>query len=74
MHYLLEAIIVGLIVILVGFPLSYAIMYANDPNFEFDFKIQFIGNLFLIGFIVHLLCEWVGLNKRYCKNGYACKN
>lgn len=28
----------------------------------------------LTGFIGHLLCEAVQLNKYYCTNGHACKN
>ena len=29
-------------------------------------------SLFLTGFTLHLLCEFGGLNKWYCKNGVAC--
>ena len=29
--------------------------------------------LFLTGFVAHLLCEFLGVNKWYCKNGNACK-
>ena len=30
-------------------------------------------SLFLTGFLVHLLCEFTGINGWYCKNGRACK-
>ena len=30
-------------------------------------------SLFLTGFFVHLLCEMVGFNKWYCKQGHACR-
>ena len=30
-------------------------------------------SLFLTGFFVHIICEYVGLNRWYCKNGRACK-
>ena len=29
--------------------------------------------LFLTGVSIHLFCELMGINKWYCKNGYACK-
>tara|TARA_B100001142_G_C14134007_1_gene578007 strand:+ start:590 stop:832 length:243 start_codon:yes stop_codon:yes gene_type:complete len=28
--------------------------------------------LFLTGFLIHLFCEFSGINKWYCKNGIAC--
>ena len=31
-------------------------------------------NLFLIGFVTHMLFEIIGANKWYCGNGYACKS
>ena len=33
----------------------------------------FIPSNFLLGVIVHLLFEYIGANKWYCKNGNACK-
>ena len=29
-------------------------------------------SLFLTGFLIHLFCEFSGINKWYCKNGFAC--
>lgn len=28
--------------------------------------------LFLTGVLIHLFCEFSGINKWYCKNGFAC--
>jgi hypothetical protein len=74
-HYLIEAISVGLLSLMIGTFLSVSAMY-----YQSDFKISKINfwmsllvTNFLIGFFIHLLCEWVGINKWYCKNGYACK-
>jgi len=32
-----------------------------------------ILNLFITGFVIHIICEISGINKYYCKNGNACK-
>jgi hypothetical protein len=29
-------------------------------------------SLFMTGVFVHIICEVFGINKWYCKNGYAC--
>jgi lipopolysaccharide export LptBFGC system permease protein LptF len=29
---------------------------------------------FLLGFLFHLIWEFVGLNAMYCKTGHACRN
>lgn len=75
-HYSIEALIVGIITMVIGTVLSVLSMYLQ-PGFSIK-QIDFWGYLlavnFLTGFITHLLCECVGLNKWYCKNGYACKN
>jgi hypothetical protein len=75
---LIEATVVGIIflfitsIIMIG--LHY--MFPNDytgclylPN-KSSFK--YYAATFLSGFIVHLLCECLGVNKWYCKNGNAC--
>lgn len=29
-------------------------------------------NIFMMGVIIHILCEYSGLNRYYCKHGNAC--
>jgi len=52
-----------------------------SPNLKL--KLPFTGNkdklydmgivLFLTGVFLHLFCELLGINKWYCKEGFACK-
>jgi hypothetical protein len=75
MNYFGEAIIVGLATMILGTFLSVASMYIQ-PDFKIskiDFWPALLGVNFLTGFILHLICEWTGVNRWYCKNGNACK-
>lgn len=29
---------------------------------------------FILGFLFHLLCEFFGINKMYCRHGAACQS
>lgn len=60
MHYLAEAIIVGLAVMIVGMMISPFL-----PTME--------STLLVSGVLVHVLCELSGVNKAYCEVGYACQ-
>ena len=78
MQILVESLIVGAMTVvvgsLVGFILS-KIVSSNLPTVckkWNKFHIMEIS-LFLTGVIIHLLCEFSGLNKWYCSNGRACK-
>ena len=35
-------------------------------------NIVLASHFFIAGVVVHLLCEYFGINKWYCKNGLAC--
>lgn len=37
---------------------------------ETNQEILLLG--FVLGVVIHLGCELTGLNKQYCKTGYAC--
>lgn len=64
----LEAIIIGISTIIVGF-LSTRILTnntyppLNDPNLGL-----MIFNYFIIGFALHIIFEYLGLNKWYCNS------
>lgn len=71
---MVEALVVGAGTMLLGTLFSVLSMYAQK-DFSIS-KIDFWGSLlavnFATGFIFHLLCEWFGVNKWYCKGGFAC--
>ena len=60
-----EAIIVGVVLVLVFFVLS------KMTNFPRENKVV---TIFLAGVLTHLLCEWVGVNAWYCSDGHACRH
>lgn len=62
-----EAIIVGIMNIVV------AIFFCRLFGGFNCYKGKTITILFLTGFTIHLLCEFLGLNKWYCFHGNACK-
>ena len=62
---ILEAIIVGSVVVGIGVVLERLLKRMKYYNFHLF--------LFLIGIIAHFGFEYIGLNKFYCKHGYACK-
>lgn len=35
-------------------------------------KMLNVTNLFVVGFLIHLVFEILGLNRWYCKHGAAC--
>ena len=75
MNYFVEAIVIGIITMLLGTGLSVGSMYLQ-PDFtldKIDFWFSMLVSNFLIGFILHILFQWFGLNKWYCENGDACK-
>lgn len=74
---LIEAIIVGIMTVIFGTIIAYIMKSINkidippvcqDWNKNYTMEIA----LFLTGFSIHLFCELTGLNKWYCRNGYAC--
>ena len=56
---LIESLFVGILLILVG-------KFTLGKNID-------MKKLFFTGVLVHIICEVVGLNTWYCKNGSACK-
>tara|TARA_Y100000816_G_C25900999_1_gene469997 strand:+ start:107 stop:382 length:276 start_codon:yes stop_codon:yes gene_type:complete len=74
----IEAIVVGIAMVIVGTMVGYVIAksFAVDlpPVCKKWNKNHIMElSLFLTGFIGHLLFEFIGANKWYCKNGYAAR-
>ena len=74
---LLETIVVGISIVIAGTAVSYLIgnlfkvdlpPVCKDWNKNYAMEIT----LFLTGVFAHLFFEGTGINKWYCKNGYAC--
>ena len=71
-----EATVVGISLILFGYIGSYiaSVILPDTKRGEYFNKYYVMElSLFLAGFIAHLVFEYTGINKWYCKNGVACK-
>jgi len=75
---LIEAIFVGVLVVAVGTVVGYAVGKFASVDLpavckKWNKYHAMEISLFLTGFLVHIICEYIGLNRWYCKNGNACK-
>ena len=77
-NLLIEALFVGVVTVIIGNLAGYIIgtllkvdlpIVCKDWNKYYTMELS----LFLTGVLVHLLCEYTGINKWYCKHGIACK-
>ena len=66
---MMEAIAVGILVVLLGYVVVY---FMESMKLKIDKDKQMIIGFFMLGFLTHILCEFTGVNKWYCKNGRAC--
>lgn len=69
-----EAFVVGIITTVFGSLISYSLKGmvpegCKDWNSNYIMEIS----LFVTGFLIHLFCEFSGINIWYCKNGVACR-
>ena len=76
---LIEAVIVGVMTVIIGSIVGFIFgkMFSIDlPSVckKWNKYHTMELSLFFTGFLIHLLCEFSGLNKWYCKNGNACLN
>lgn len=74
----IEAVVVGLMTVLFGNIAGLIVgpfFKVNLPKDCEDWNKFYVMeiSLFLTGFLIHLFCEFVGINKWYCNNGAACK-
>ncbi len=77
MNIILEAIIVGIAIAIIGFIVSLSLMYIEDKTFtikKYTFWKSVLLSYFLTGMVGHLFFQYVGLNSYYCKYGVACIN
>jgi hypothetical protein len=76
MDILIEAIAVGIAISIIGFVISLVIMYIEDKHFtfaKFTFWKSVLISYFITGFAGHLIFQYIGLNRYYCKYGVACR-
>ena len=67
MNLVKESIFCGLLVVAASyFVKSYSNFFVRMPYAEH-------GIMFLIGVIAHIVAEFSGMNKWYCKHGQACQ-
>lgn len=76
---LIEAIVVGIMTVIVGTLAANIIRnYVEDKSElpvvckSWNKNYAMEKSLFLTGFMVHLICQFTGINKWYCSNGLAC--
>lgn len=70
-HLVVEALVVGFVVMLIGFPAS-MIALRILPKKEDDYRPLMYLSLFLTGLFSHILFEVLNVNSWYCKNGFSC--
>ena len=78
MQIIAESAIVGVMTVIVGSLVGYILskIVRNDlPKVCKKWNNFYIMeiSLFFTGVIIHLVCEFSGINKWYCLNGNACK-
>lgn len=75
---IIEALSVGILTVMIGNLVAVLVSgfvgadlpkVCNDWNKYYAMEIS----LFLTGFLVHLVCEYSGINSWYCTNGVACQ-
>ena len=79
MKLLVEASIVGIATVIIGSVLGFIVgKYFSSKlpkickTWNKNHLMEII--LFLTGFLLHIIFEYMRLNKWYCNNGKACKN
>tara|TARA_B100000941_G_C28091131_1_gene343652 strand:- start:223 stop:453 length:231 start_codon:yes stop_codon:yes gene_type:complete len=66
---LIEAVAVGVLVVLLGYVVIYTM---ESMELKMGRETQMAIGFFILGALTHLVCEFTGVNKWYCKNGRAC--
>ncbi len=71
-NILLEALIVGIGLVVVGMLMH--LVASKFMKHDMNDNVVLASHFFIAGVVVHLLCEYFGINKWYCKNGVACSS
>ena len=65
MKLIIEAVIVGL---------SNAFIWTVVSNiYNYNKTTDLLVSVFITGILLHIICEYSGINRWYCKNGNACQ-
>mgnify|MGYP001322231412 FL=1 len=71
MNYLqllfVEASVVGVVVMFLGTLLTFISVYSKGKSTKFILNFGMFFILFLTGALAHILFEYIGFNKYYCK-------
>lgn len=68
-----EALVIGFLTLVIGVVFKKIIKLIKlDKDIKERYHLDEIS-LFLMGPIIHLICEYSGLNKIYCVKGAACQ-
>ncbi len=64
MNNLAKDVFVDLITVIIGVMVTYCIIYTVDPELVkgFDHWWSIVGSFFITRFLIHLLCEYSGIN------------
>ena len=71
LRLIIEAIVVGCVVVLMGYPSSLLALKVL-PMKDDDHRPVMYMSLFLTGVFSHLLFEVLKINSWYCSNGFSC--
>ena len=79
MKLIIEAVVVGMVTVVVGTIVAFILgrFFSTDlPKICKAWNKNHIMeiSLFFTGFLIHIICEFTGINGWYCKNGNACSN
>ena len=76
-NLVLEAIVVGIMTVIFGNVSGFVVgsfLKVNLPQICSTWNKFYTMevSLFVTGVLIHRFCEYTGINKWYCKNGFAC--